>query len=671
MRFRTGFLISIVLMTAGLPDARAQAQDPNQAETPKVWGGFQVQGSATAGYRFTDVKGYQPMFLELYDLQKGPRLSEFSMFGNARGVNPFADDFSLSLSGLGGDPFPAAQLMVSKRNLYDLRVNWSQAYFYWNQNDGVILPPVGAMALTNDHDWATVRKLGSVDLTLHATNHLRFNFNYYRTSFDGTTFTTFSPAFLGSPGFWGGYARANPYPLLSPILNNTNRVTGGFDYTLRDWTFHYRLGYQTYTENMAFNGVAPGETAFNPAASSSNEPLANVSWSDFRQLKTPVSQFSYNGKPRTWLELRGGYIYYRYRGPATLDQAFNGIVATTSTTFAPYSVSQSGRSMVAEPNDIVDQGFTFVVKPWWNIDLDNRYSRFTTNTLGVFHSLFDGSTPTDSQTNRIWRDGIEQLDFNMKFMPASKLLVRPGVTLLEANVITIEDGVVDDAHTLRTKSVAPIVSVYYQPWKRFTLRGDLRSFTNGASYTAITPHTDVTGHLVGTYRITDRLSFDDELSLTSQKLLDTNFRGKAQSNATVLSFALNDRYSFFGGFSYDNEFASGNIQYIRGTPPLADSLRDQAISRVWQLGLEARPLRYLGFRFSGNYDRTTGIGQESGVKPAYGPLTWPLATGTVYVDFPKAGRLSVDLQRTYYIQQIITGNNFSGNLLSIRWTRNF
>lgn len=658
-------------MAAVVPAARAQDQDQNQAETPKVLGGFQVQGSATAGYRFTDVKGYQPMFLELYDLQKGPRLSDFQMFGNAQHANPFADDFSLSLSGLGGDPFPTAQLSLSKHNLYDLRVNWSQAYFYWNQNDGVILPPVGAMALTNNHDWATVRKLGSVDLTLHATNHLRFNFNYYRTSFDGTTFTTFSPDFLGSPGFWGTYARANPYPLLSPIFDNTGRFTGGLDYTLKDWTFHYKLGYQTYTETMTFNGVAPGETAFDPAASSQNEPLADVSWSDFRQLKTPVSEFSYTGNARPWLEVRGGYLYYRYRGPATFDQAFNGTAPNAAGTLVPYSVSESGRATVAEPNDIVNQGFTFHVKPWWDIDVDTRYSRFTTSTDGIFQSLFNGATPTNSQTNTVWRDGLEQVDLSMKFVPASKLLVQPGLSLIEANVESLAGGAANSAISLRTKTVAPIVSVFYQPWKRFTLRGDLRSFTNGASYTAITPHTDVRGHLVGTYRISDRFSLEDELDIISQKLLDTNFHGKAQSNATVLSYSMNERYSLFGGFSYDNEFASGNIQYVRGTPPLADSLRDQAINRVWQAGLEAKPLRYFGFRFSGNYDRTTGLGQESGVRPAYGPLTWPAATGTVYVDFPKAGRLSVDLQRTYYIQQIITGNNFSGNLLSIRWTRSF
>jgi hypothetical protein len=87
--------------------------------------------------------------------------------------------------------------------------------------------------------------------------------------------------------------------------------------------------------------------------------------------------------------------------------------------------------------------------------------------------------------------------------------------------------------------------------------------------------------------------------------------------------------------------------------------------------VEAKPSKYFGLRLSGNFDRSTGLGQISGEPPAYGPLTWPLVTGTVYWDFPKAGRLSVDLQRTYYIEQIVPGNNFSANLLTIRWRRNF
>ena len=97
---------------------------------------------------------------------------------------------------------------MTKKQLYDFRANWRQSYFYDNPNDNVVLPiaAVGSglgTGLTDNHDWDTVRKFGSADLTLHATNNLRFNFNYYRTSDSGPTFTTESLDFFDSPSYWG------------------------------------------------------------------------------------------------------------------------------------------------------------------------------------------------------------------------------------------------------------------------------------------------------------------------------------------------------------------------------------------------------------------------------------------------------------------------------------
>ncbi|HEX4642774.1 MAG TPA: hypothetical protein VH161_04880, partial [Candidatus Acidoferrales bacterium] len=169
-------------------------------------GDFKLSGSATAGYRFTDVKGYAPQYREMFDLEKGFRLLDLNLYGDSQeGKNSFADHFSLQTSGLGGDPFPTAQFAISKDKIYDFRVDWRQSYYYWNQNDNVVLPIAAATVgiskgLTSNHDWATVRKFGAVSFTLHATNNLRFHFDYDRPSDDGTTFTTRAPDCFGSPG---------------------------------------------------------------------------------------------------------------------------------------------------------------------------------------------------------------------------------------------------------------------------------------------------------------------------------------------------------------------------------------------------------------------------------------------------------------------------------------
>jgi hypothetical protein len=684
------FLISLTVLLGG---SVLRAQD--KQETPLVLGGFNTQGSVTVGYRFDDIKGYRPMFQELSDLNSGFRLMDFNVFGEAaKGTNPFADSYSLSVSGLGGEPFETGQFTVTKKKLYDFRANWRQSYFYDNPNDSVVLPiaAVGTglgTGLTDNHDWDTVRKFGSADLTLHATNDLRFNFNYYRTSDSGPTFTTESLDFFDSPSYWGGFARANPYYLYAPISTNANRFAGGIDYTYQQWTFHYNIGYQTFNENVSMNNVASPELSINPITSSTREPASNISQSEYRRLATPVSEFSFVGKPFSKLEWRGGYIYYRYQGPATFDQSFSGIAPNSTSTspaaLAPYTVTQSARDTVSEPDNILYQTFSYQVKGWWEIIADYRYSRFSTNSIGSFASQLSivtnptappasqitSTTPSSGTDSFVWRDGLSDFDFSMLFTPTKFLTLRPGVRLLKADVEAIEDGVGDPALSLRTKTAWPEFSFGFQPSKVFSIRGDVHAFDSGSSYTAITPHTEVAGHVITRLQPYKKVTLEDDLNFSNDKLIDSSFQDNVRSNTVTLSYALNDRFSVFGGFTYDSIFAAGNIVYARGTAPLNDFLRDQEVDRVIQAGVEAKPSKYFGFRFNGNFDRSTGLGQISGEPPAYGPLTWPLATGTVYVNFPKAGRLSVDLQRTYYIEQIITANNFQANLLTIRWTRDF
>jgi opacity protein-like surface antigen len=666
------FLGALLILLAPI----ANAQDNSEA-VPLNLGDFKLSGSATAGYRFTDLKGYAPQYQEMFDLGKGFRVFDIGLSGESEGGNnSLADHFSLQTSNLGGDPFPTAQFAISKNKVYDFRADWRQSYYFWNQNDNVVLPIAAATVgiskgLTTNHDWATVRKLGSVDLTLHATNHLRFHFNYEHPSDDGTTFTTRAPDFFGSPGFWGSFVRANPYYLDAPLTDSTNRITGGVDYTLKDWNFHYSIGYQTFTENIGLNNVTSPEFSINPIALSTTEPLTNLSWSQFRRLTTPISEFTYVGKPLPRLEWRGGYMYYRYQGPATFDEAFNGMAPSSTGPLAAYTVSETARATLIEPNNIVSQGLTVGLFSWWSLDLDYRYSRFTSTSTGNYQSLFNGTTATLGTTNVIWRDGLSDFAFRMDFRPIRALVIQPGVQFMRSDVESLTNGVATPSLSLRTNTARPEISFGYEPSKLFSIRGDFHSADNGASYTAITPHTQEAAHFVLRLQPIERLSLEDEASVANNKLPAANFVNNIRSNAITVSYSLGERFSVFAGFSYDSYFAQGNILYVRGTPPLADSLRDQELNRVWSGGIEGKPTKRFGLRLSGNFDRSSGVGSISGEPPAYGPLVWPLVTGTAYYDLPIAGRVAVDLQRTYYVEQIVTVNNFSANLLTIRWTKGF
>jgi hypothetical protein len=259
----------------------------------------------------------------------------------------------------------------------------------------------------------------------------------------------------------------------------------------------------------------------------------------------------------------------------------------------------------------------------------------------------------------------------MDFTPIGTLVIRPGIHLMKADVESLSAGQIDPTLTRTIKTAAPEISFGYEPSKMFSFRADFHSLTDGASYTAITPHTQAGGHAVVQFHPIAKLSFVDELNVSNGKHLETDFRNVIRANAFTASYALNERFSVFAGFTYESFFSQGDILFIRGPKPLSNFLRDQEINRVWQGGIEVKPVKRFQARLSGNFDSSSGVGQISGEPPAYGPLTWPLVTGTLAYDFPRAGQLAVDLQRTYYAEQIVRGNNFSANLLTIRWTRGF
>jgi hypothetical protein len=651
--------------------APALAQD--DAEKPLVVGGFENQGSITTGYRFTDVTGYRPEFDQLFGLNSGFRLLDFSLFGKAQdGQNRFADGYSLTMSGLGGDPYTSAQLTAHKNRLYDLRVNFRQSHYYFNQNDGTL--PNGSDGLTNNHNWATVRKLGSVNLLIHATNNLRFSFNYDRNTRDGMNWTTRSLDYFGSSATWGSFARANPYYVLAPLSENTSRVTGGIDYTHGGWNFHYRLGYQRFEDAInGLNASSPERSINIDDPTTAAELVNGISWTDSRKLSTPVSEFSYTGHITPKLEARGGYIFYRYSGPAALDMSFDGIARTNTggTADALYAVSVSSRANVTEPNHVIDQGFTYKAREWWSLLLDYRYSRFVVDSNAQFRSV-NGLVVATGDTSNQWLVGTHTADFTMVFTPTSSLLVRTGVRYVKSDVEFLDAGIADPTLSKRIKTVWPVASVYYQPSKMLTIRADVDQTTNGTSYTRITPHTDVGGRIVVRVRPIDKFYIEDTAVVRNSTLIDTDYHSAVRSNAFTATYEYNSRVSGFAGFSCDSLFSSDLVSFLRGPVPFTNlAIRDQNVDRVWQVGVRLAPVRRLEINFSGNYVRATGVGEIAGEAPLYGPMSFPYATGSVHYDFPRMGRLALEVQRTYYIEQIVPGNNFGAKLLTIAWTRSF
>jgi hypothetical protein len=233
------------------------------------------------------------------------------------------------------------------------------------------------------------------------------------------------------------------------------------------------------------------------------------------------------------------------------------------------------------------------------------------------------------------------------------------------------DVIADPQASRPSKVVSPILSLYYAPVQDLTFRADIRNTTNGGPYTRVTPRTDFGGRWVVRYTPTERLLIENTFRFRNASFDTTDFENRVRLNATSFRFGIRDDLAVTGGFSYESYLATAGVEFLRGTPPVEVTWRDQTISRVWQVGIDVAPLPWMSLRLNGNYVRTTGVGEISGELPTFGPLRWPTVSGTLDLDIPRVGTLSLDLQRTYYIEEIVQGDNFSANLLSLRWTRAF
>ena len=633
---------------------------------------FTTRGSITTGFRFTDVSGRQQKFDELFSLRSGFRVHDFSVFTRTEDSESFADSISVSGYGLGGDPFSGVGIKMRRNGVYDLRVDYRQTYYYWDRNDDAT-HPTGGHGLTTNHDFATVRRFGSADFTYYATPNLQVGAEYHRAQRLGNRLSTRVLEYFDPPSSWGSFLRANPYLVNGPADEVSNRLAGTLTYTRGGWSAFFRGGYQQYEEDLEIRNLSAVQPSINvddPATA--GEPVNVAEWSEFRERGAPFSEISYNGRVSSRWTLRGGYLYYRYSGPYSTTAFFDGLARTDrgGAVIEPFTASMTIDGRSAEPNHVIDQGFTLELLEILALHTDYRYSRFTMENRAAFTSV-DGDGPHNGLEESRWRQGLHTLDVALEISPAPNLLLRPGVRLLKRDVAYERNGVGIENASRPSKIASPILSVYYAPSATLTLRGDVRNTTNGGPYTRITPRTNFGSRWVIRYAPTERFSIENTFRFTNAAYTTTEFENKIRSNSTILTYVVAEDLSLTGGFTYDSFLATADIEFIRGTPPREATWRDQTINRVWQGGVHVQPHARVVVRLSGNYVRTTGAGEISGEPPTFGPLTWPMITGTVEMDTGQVGIFALDLQRTYYIEEIMTDDNFSANILGIRWRKDF
>jgi hypothetical protein len=236
----------------------------------------------------------------------------------------------------------------------------------------------------------------------------------------------------------------------------------------------------------------------------------------------------------------------------------------------------------------------------------------------------------------------------------------------------LSGGVTDPLTTQRTKTVLPQLNVRYQPNKVFSIRLNTDEINNGSSYTRETPHTDIGSRIVTRIRPTEKFWIENTTAIRDSKLLTYAYVNRVRQTATTLTYDLTDKVSGFAGFSYSSFYSQSYVNFLRGTAPITDvTLTDQNVERLWQGGFNLQPVKRVKLSFAGNYVRVNGLGVVLGELPLYGPMTFPYASASLAFDAKKAGIIAVQLQRTYYEEQIVTGNDFEADILLVTWKRSF
>jgi hypothetical protein len=519
-----------------------------------------------------------------------------------------------------------------------------------------------------------VRRLATASGELPISRPASLLFEYTRSSRHGANFTTRAIEYFGAPSSWGAFARANPYVLHAPVDEVSHRFAAGARIRQSNWSAQVRAGYQTFDEDMRLDNLAPAQRSINlDEAATASETLQSAAWIQTRRRRSPFTETSYSGTVLGKLTLRGGYLHYRYSGPARFEAAYAGVARTNSsgTAVAPYTISEVHTAEFREPYHVIDQGFSYQLKGWWSVHADYRYSRFTVDSEADFESDSSLSGTSQGHTERKWTYGLHSVDLALEFLPAGKVVIRTGARVMKRDVTALDDGVAVPQATRRSRIVSPIASVYYAPSSRLRLRADIQGTSNDGPYTRITPRTDIATRFVGTFQAHEKLRIENALQVRTGKYSSTEFRSAYRANSTTLTYEFSGRYAGFAGFSYDSSMATASVTFLRGPGPLVVTWRDQTINRVWQAGVTATPANALELRISGNYLRTTGVGEISGEPPVYGPIRWPMLSATAAYRVPRLGTLSFDLQRTYYKEELVSGDNFAGTLFGLHWTKDF
>lgn len=154
-------------------------------------GGIPLTGSVVLGTRSVDVRGSRTKYREDVNLDDGPRLFDISLNYHPGTGDAAVDDFVLSASNLGGDPFESIHVGVRKYGSYRLDLDRRRSsYFYEDTILPAALASITASTGGDFHHFNFERVRDTAALAIDVSPATRVKFGVERQSRIGESTTT-------------------------------------------------------------------------------------------------------------------------------------------------------------------------------------------------------------------------------------------------------------------------------------------------------------------------------------------------------------------------------------------------------------------------------------------------------------------------------------------------
>ena len=234
------YLMALTLAAFGQPTISPTPQQAGSVRGENA-GGYNLTNSFETGYRFYTVDGNSGMYRSNVNFRNGIRLLSGSFTANSKdGKGKYFDEASLSVQGLGSDPYQSSVFRLQKNKLY-------RYDFLWRSSD--YFNP--ALTISNGrHLLDTTRQLQDHDFTLFPQAKYRLFFGYSRNLQNGPGLST--TQYFDS--------RGDEFTLFANIhrLRNEYRLGGQVDFL--GFRFNVLRGWENYTEQQddLLNTPSPG-----------------------------------------------------------------------------------------------------------------------------------------------------------------------------------------------------------------------------------------------------------------------------------------------------------------------------------------------------------------------------------------------------------------------------